>query len=174
MPDTVISWFPRAPLALNAGIKVFSLWPEALCVRKNSSNIEWPFEQASERHYSQAQDAGKYNKCAFIILIGQSFSGLQIESSYIPTVFGSVIGVRGVIFRQTVANIHDTSRPPRMQSLLKTLIFEGSKWMRIPTRTTLRDLFENIDIKLPRENSGDFIYQTFSFLLKSQTRNTSW
>ncbi len=67
MPDTVISWFPRAPLALNAGIKVFSLWPEALCIRKNCSNIEWPFEEASERHYSQAQDAGKYNKCAFII-----------------------------------------------------------------------------------------------------------
>ncbi len=66
-------------------------------------------------------------RLSFSHLIGQLFSGLQIESSYIPTVFGSVIGVRGVMFRQTEANIHDTSRPPRMQSLLKTLIFEGSK-----------------------------------------------
>lgn len=86
------------------------------------------FKQTSERHYSQAQDAGKYNKCAFIIQPSDwSFSGSQIESGNIPRVFGSVIGVRGVMFRQTVANIHDTSRPPRMQSLLNTLIFEGSK-----------------------------------------------
>lgn len=68
MPVTVLRWFLWASLALNAGIKAFSLWPEALCIRKNCSNVkEWPFEQTSERYYSQAQGPGKYNKYAFII-----------------------------------------------------------------------------------------------------------
>ncbi len=121
------------------GRRLYALGKTVLILKSDLSSKQ--LKDITHRHRTLENTTNVH--LSFSHLIGQSFSGSQIESSNIPTVFGSVIGVRGVMFRQTEANIHDTSRPPRMQSLLNTLIFEGSKWMLIPTRMTLRDLFEN-------------------------------
>lgn len=81
-----------------------------------------------------------------------------MERRHVPTVFGSDIGVCAVTFRQTVANMHDTSRPALTQSLLNTLTFEGSKFTLIPTRTTLRDLFRNTEA---RQELNEFTISDF-------------